>query len=291
MNTLILIAVGVVVLVLLMAVLFRRRTGIARVEYHRAEIRVRTNRTPESAWIRLFSRKSNTPADDWARAPKLLDEPESGLSPEAPPPSSDRSTGPGDCPSIQAPPPPTDVASPQQDDTAGLPPPSSARPMSRPAAPPPPPAKHTPASARSDTAGLAPAPPRPASVPPAPQGPSGRDLLNVLLPDALPEESPTPTRTTIISYCANCGSANSDRVAYCRRCGFEIGRGSRGSSPAGGVQAPSSHAPAAESPKRSHSSSDPEPEPVYLGASAPQSVRPGDHFTARFVAYIEELKQ
>lgn len=34
-----------------------------------------------------------------------------------------------------------------------------------------------------------------------------------------------------------------------------------------------------------------EPVPVFLAASAPQSVRPGDHFTARFVAYVEELEQ
>ena len=34
-----------------------------------------------------------------------------------------------------------------------------------------------------------------------------------------------------------------------------------------------------------------EPEPVYLGASAPQSARPGDHFTARFVAYIKDVEK
>ena len=34
-----------------------------------------------------------------------------------------------------------------------------------------------------------------------------------------------------------------------------------------------------------------EPDPVYLAASAPQAVRPGDHFTARFVAYIEEVEK
>lgn len=39
------------------------------------------------------------------------------------------------------------------------------------------------------------------------------------------------------------------------------------------------------------SSSMTKPDPVCLAASAPQSVRPGDHFTARFVAYVEELEQ
>jgi len=34
-----------------------------------------------------------------------------------------------------------------------------------------------------------------------------------------------------------------------------------------------------------------EPEPVFLGASAPQEVKPGDEFTARFVAYVEKLER
>ena len=33
---------------------------------------------------------------------------------------------------------------------------------------------------------------------------------------------------------------------------------------------------------------EPEAEPVRLGASAPMAVRPGDEFTARFVAYTPE---
>ena len=36
---------------------------------------------------------------------------------------------------------------------------------------------------------------------------------------------------------------------------------------------------------------EPKPQPVFLGASAPQEVRPGDQFTARFVAYIEKLER
>ena len=34
-----------------------------------------------------------------------------------------------------------------------------------------------------------------------------------------------------------------------------------------------------------------EPEPVFLGASSPQSVRPGGEFTARFAAYVKEMEQ
>ena len=37
--------------------------------------------------------------------------------------------------------------------------------------------------------------------------------------------------------------------------------------------------------------SEPESEPVWLGASAPQAVKPGDEFTARFVAYEKRLEQ
>ncbi len=43
--------------------------------------------------------------------------------------------------------------------------------------------------------------------------------------------------------------------------------------------------------RRARFEPEPEPEPVFLGASAPQEVRPGDQFTARFVAYIEELER
>jgi hypothetical protein len=35
----------------------------------------------------------------------------------------------------------------------------------------------------------------------------------------------------------------------------------------------------------------PQTESVFLGASAPQTIRPGDEFTARFVAYVESLRQ
>jgi hypothetical protein len=35
----------------------------------------------------------------------------------------------------------------------------------------------------------------------------------------------------------------------------------------------------------------PEPEPVLLGASAPRAVKPGDEFTARFVAYVKAVEE
>ena len=37
--------------------------------------------------------------------------------------------------------------------------------------------------------------------------------------------------------------------------------------------------------------SEPKTEPVWLGASAPKTVKPGDEFTARFVAYEQQLEQ
>lgn len=39
------------------------------------------------------------------------------------------------------------------------------------------------------------------------------------------------------------------------------------------------------------SPSEPKSEPVWLGASAPKAVKPGDEFTARFVAYEKQLEQ
>jgi hypothetical protein len=38
------------------------------------------------------------------------------------------------------------------------------------------------------------------------------------------------------------------------------------------------------------SEAEPEPQPVLLGASAPRAARPGDEFTARFVAYAPEME-
>lgn len=45
-----------------------------------------------------------------------------------------------------------------------------------------------------------------------------------------------------------------------------------------------------ESEKREPSVVEPESEPVMLGASAPRAVKPGDEFTARFVAYEKQLE-
>ena len=44
-------------------------------------------------------------------------------------------------------------------------------------------------------------------------------------------------------------------------------------------------------PTRGHSGPPSLAEPVLLGVSAPASVRPGQEFTARFIAYIEELEE
>lgn len=44
-------------------------------------------------------------------------------------------------------------------------------------------------------------------------------------------------------------------------------------------------------PSGSEPPEEPESEPVWLGASAPKAVKPGDEFTARFVAYEKQLEE
>jgi hypothetical protein len=44
-------------------------------------------------------------------------------------------------------------------------------------------------------------------------------------------------------------------------------------------------------PPRAPAAAEAAPEPVLLGASAPRSARPGDEFTARFVAYVQDSEQ
>lgn len=44
-------------------------------------------------------------------------------------------------------------------------------------------------------------------------------------------------------------------------------------------------------PSGSEPPAEPESEPVWLGASAPKAVKPGDEFTARFVAYEKQLEE
>ncbi|MDP2783183.1 MAG: toll/interleukin-1 receptor domain-containing protein [Sulfurimicrobium sp.] len=44
-------------------------------------------------------------------------------------------------------------------------------------------------------------------------------------------------------------------------------------------------------PSGSEPPAEPESEPIWLGASAPKAVKPGDEFTARFVAYEKQLEE
>ena len=72
-------------------------------------------------------------------------------------------------------------------------------------------------------------------------------------------------------FCPRCGTQNMRMKEFCRECGTRLYRnGNR---------------------EREGEKEKKESKPVLLGASAPRAVKPGDIFTARFVAYIKAVER
>ncbi len=77
-----------------------------------------------------------------------------------------------------------------------------------------------------------------------------------------------------------------------RALGAGVGRGVGAAPPETQERGIGAAAPAAEARPSAPAAATPSaPEPVLLGASAPRAVRPGDEFTARFVAYLKTAEQ